>query len=459
MLVKMLRVVLAVALLTPAACANRAKRSVALYETGDYAGAARAADEGLASHPDDDALWGMKIRAALALGDANAVATAYAGYASHRDDLDKDLLRDLSTATIAQALASPSVKLKMAAIEAVAQLEINDLADAVAEKMDDNDDRVAATAAVAVLKGFPQAPQVADEMTHSDNAEARRIAIDGIGKKVGKLALSDLEKAAADRDARVRRAAVYWLGALKDKDAIEVLTKRMRDRDDSVRAAAATALAKIGIGDLAAYGKQALADHSLAVRLAGVDLLAAAHRDAELVALIDDADPMVALNAAIKSSHKDQAGKAIDRALAADEWTIRAGAANMLTMAVGPGNAKIYATRLLADSHTGVRLAAARVLVHAGDTTAARPIFTAALSDADFAVQAATDLASLGDATGLDALSKATRDTQKTPEQRAAAAAAHRTAHRVTAGLVAALADDSGLVRIEAAATLGALAK
>lgn len=458
MLVKMRRVVVALALLTSASCANRAKKSVALYETGDYAGAARAADEGLASHPDDDALWGMKIRAALALGDANAVATAYAGYMSHRDDLDKELLRDLSTATIAQALASPSVKLKMAAIEAVAQLEINDLADQVAERMTDDDDRVAATAAVAVLKGFPQAPEVADQMAHSDNAEARRIAIEGIGKKVGKLALADLEKAAADRDARVRRAAIHWLGSLKDKDAIEVLTKRMRDPDDSVRAAAATALARIGIGDLAAYGKQALEDHSLAVRLAGLDLLAAAHRDAELVALIDDADPMVALSAAIRS-RKDLAPKVIDRALAADEWTIRAGVANMLSMAVDPPSAKTYAQRLISDTHPGVRLAAARALLHVGDRVTPRPVFTAALNDADFGLQAATDLASLGDAAGIDALSNATRDPQKTPEQRAAAASAHSTARRVTPGLVAALADDSGLVRIKAAATLGGFAK
>jgi hypothetical protein len=33
------------------------------------AGAAKAADEGLANHPDDDGLWQMRIRAALALGD------------------------------------------------------------------------------------------------------------------------------------------------------------------------------------------------------------------------------------------------------------------------------------------------------------------------------------------------------------------------------------------------------
>jgi HEAT repeat protein len=463
MLDKMLRVrvVLALALLAPAACANRAKQSVALYESGDYAGAARAADEGLASHPDDEGLWGMKIRAALAMGDADAIAKAYAGYMAHRGEDDKELLRDLSQATISQALGSPSTKLKIEAIEAIAELELHDLADSVAERMDDQDDRVAAAAAVAVLKGFPDAPRIADEMLRSDVPEARRIAVDGIGKKVGKLALADLEKAAADHDHTVRRAAVYWLGALKDKDAIEVLTKRMKDQDEGVRAAAAHALAKIGIGNLEAYGKQALADRALSVRMAGVDLIAAAKRDSQLVALTDDKDPMIALAAAIavKSSHPDLAPKAIDRALAAEEWTVRAGAANMLRMAVPKASATSYAQKLLTDTSAGVRLAAARVLVHAGDRNAATPIFSAALTDPDFGVQAATDLASIGDKAGLDALSAATRDATKTPEQRAAAASAHRSAHRVTPGLVAALADPNGLVRIEAAATLGTLSK
>jgi len=459
MLAKMRRLALVLALVTPA-CANRAKQSVSLYESGDYAGAARAADQELAGHPDDDALWGMKIRAALALGDADGVARAYEGYTAHRGDLDKELLQDLSEATIAQALASPSAKLKMAAIEAIATLEIHVLADDVAQKMEDQDDRVAATAAVAVLKGFPQAPQVADEMMRSENPEARRIAVDGIGKKVGKLALSDLEKAAADHDARVRRAAIYWLGALKDKDAVEVLTKRMHDPDDSVRAASAQALAKIGIGNLEAFAKQALGDHALAVRLAGVDLLAAAKRDDQLITLTDDTDPMVALGAAIavKKTRPELAKKALDRAVGAEEWTIRAGTANMLAMAVGKDDAKAYAQKLAGDTEVGVRLAAARALVHAGDRDTATRVFTAALGDADQGIQAAADLASLGDPAGMKALSDATRDPKRTVEQRAAAAAAHRTAHRVTPGLVAALADPNGLVRIEAAAALGALA-
>ncbi len=456
-----LKLALAASLLAPAACGSRAKQSVALYDRGDYQGALRAADEGLASHPDDDGLWAMKIRAALALGDGPGVAKAYQGYVDHRADLDKELLRDIAFATIDQALGSPSAKLKIAAIDTIAQLELHDFTDAVAEKLGDNDDRVAAAAAVAVLKGMPGAPQVADEMSRSENPEARRIAIDGIGRKVGKLAAADLEKAATDRDPRVRRTAIRWLGMIKDKDALEILAKRMKDPDESVRAASASALARIGIGNLGEFAKQALADRALSVRLAGVELLEAAKRDAELVALTDDKEPLVALQAAIavKRTHPELARKVVDRALAAEEWTARAGTANMLTAALGKADARVTAQRLVADTHVGVRLAAARVLVHTGDKRGAQPVFAAAITDGDFGVQAAADLASLDDAAGLAALSSYTLDASRTPEQRAAAVSAHRSAHRVTPGLVAALADASGVVRIEAAAALCALTK
>ncbi|HEX5061908.1 MAG TPA: HEAT repeat domain-containing protein, partial [Kofleriaceae bacterium] len=274
------------------ACANRAKRSIDLYDSGDYAGASRAADEGLASHPNDDGLWAMKVRASIALGDIEGTAKAYEMYVSHRGGDDKELLRDLATATLGQALASPSAKMKMAAIEAIERIEIHSLTDQVAERMGDDDDRVAATAAVALLNGMPGAPQVLDDMLRSENAEARRIAVEGVGRKVAlkgkgnrvsQLAAGDLETAAKDSDPRVRRAAIRWLGMIKDKDAVEVLMQHMKDPDDSVRAAAASALARIGVGNLAALGKQAIADRSLAVRMAAIDLYAAANADADLV--------------------------------------------------------------------------------------------------------------------------------------------------------------------------------
>jgi HEAT repeat protein len=457
----MLRIALALALLAPAACANRAKRSIALYEAGDYAGSVRAADEGLASHPSDENLWAMKVRASLALGDAEATAKAYEQYASHRGDDDKELLHDLATATLGQALASPSAKMKIAAIEAIEDLEVVELTDPVAERMGDDDDRVAAAAAVAVLRGIPGAPQVADDLLHSENAEARRIVVEGIGRKVGKLAVADLEKAAKDPDPRVRRAAIRWLGMIQDRDAIDLLARHLKDPDESVRAASATALARIGAPNLAAYAKQALADRALAVRLAGVDLLAAAKADADLVALTDDPDPMVATQAAIavKTTRPELAQKAIARAIGAPEWTVRAGAANLLVQALGKEAARPYAQKLVADPDLGVRLAAARVLVQVGDREAARPVFSAALEDPTHGVQAAADLAALGDPAGLQALSAFVRDPRRTPDQRASAVMAHRSAHRVTGGLVAALADPDGLVRVEAAAALGALAK
>ncbi|HVK89642.1 MAG TPA: HEAT repeat domain-containing protein, partial [Kofleriaceae bacterium] len=325
-----------VLLLTLAACASRNKQSVALYEKGDYAGAARAAEEGLAAHPKDEGLWQMRIRAALAQGDRDGIAKAYAGYHDAIRADDRDLLRELAIATIEQALASPSVKMKVAAIQAVEANELHALADVVAERMEDNDDRVAGAAAIAILRGYQQAPELASQLLRSEDAEARRIVIEGIGKKVGKLAAADLQAAASDPDPRVRRAAIRWLGQLKITAAAAVLARRLKDPDEGVRAAAASSLARLGTGDLPAFAKRALEDRALAVRLAGVELLAAAKRTDDLVRLAEtDADPLVAAEAAISVKRADLAARALDRALADDRWAMRAGAANVAVRAVG----------------------------------------------------------------------------------------------------------------------------
>ncbi len=454
------------AVLTSASCAGHAKQSISLYEAGDYAGAAKAADDGLASHPDDDALWGMRVRAALALGDAAAVAHAYGDYTSRRGSDDRELLRDLSTATLLQALKSPSAVLELRAITAIEDLEVDDLADDVAQAMGAEDERVQAAAAVAVIHGYAQAAHVAYDLLQSDNPEARRIALDGVAKKIGKLAIADIEKGANDSDPRVRAVALRWLGHYKDAEAVEVCTRRLRDPDASVRAAAARALGTIGLGDLTAVAKRALADKAVAVRLAGVAVLAAVPgSDAQLAMVAGDPDPTVALAAAIeiKRTHPELVQPAVQRALAATDWTIRAGALNVLAQAVGREAAVATAKPLTADAELGVRLAAARVLAHAGDPEDAARVFADALAANDASgtahVAAAADLAALGDPRGLTALAALTSDPKRTPEQRVAAVAAHREAHHVTPALVAALADSSGLVRVEAAAVLGALAK
>ncbi len=442
-------------------CASRAARSVALYESGDFAGAAAAADEGLRSHPGDDDLWRMRIRAALAQGDAPAIAKAYGSYASERGTDDHDLLRELSIATLGQALASPSVKLKVSAIQTVEAAELQALAERVAERMTDDDDRVAAAAAVAVLRGYPQAPQLVDEMLRSEDPEARRIAVDGIGRKIGKLALADLETAANDVDPKVRRAAIRWLGDLKDPSVVPTLTKRLvRDPDESVRAAAANAFVRIPGAKLLALGTQALSDRALAVRLAAVPLLSEAKATDRLLAIAQsDADPIVAAEAAIAVSRKDLAHAALERAIADERWTLRAGAANLAVRAVGAAGALELARTLSADAEWSVRIAAARLMAQAGDKSTAIALLAQAMASDEHTIQAAADLASFGDRRGLEALDVAVRDTARRTEQRSAAVAAHRTANKITPGLVAALADPSGVVRVEAAAVLVSIAK
>jgi HEAT repeat protein len=449
-----------ISVLVSTACANHAKPSVSLYEKGDYQGAAKAADDGLANHPDDDGLWQMRIRSALALGDADGIAKSYATYKSKRGDDDKELLRDMAVATLGQALASPSQRLKIAAINAVQAAEIEALAEAVAQRMGDDDDRVAATAAVAVLRGYPQdAVQTAAEMLRSEDAEARRIIIDGIGKKIGaEYALIDLHKAAADPDPGVRAAALRWLAKVKDKEALPVLERNLRHLDENVRAAAVSGLARLNMGDLATYARIALTDKSLAVRLAGLEILVAAKRTGELTQIAqNDPDPMVAAEAAIDVDRDDLAKIALEKAVTSDKWTIRSGAVTTAAR-VDKAIALALAKQLAADPEVRVRLAAGRVMLSSGDKAGALAIFEQALTT-DAAVSAATDLARMGNAHGTQVLSDATRDAKATPDQRAAAASAHGTAHLVTPGLVAALADPNGVVRVEAAAVLVLLAK
>ena len=451
-------------LTTVLACADHAQQAVALYDKGDYAGAAHAADTGLTAYPGDEGLWQMRVRAALAQGDAAGLHRAYAAYHDHRGGDDRALLRELSIATLDQALASPSVKLKLAAIRGVVAAEIEPLAEAVAARMGDDEDRVAAAAAIAILHADPRAPQLAGQMLHSEDAEARRIAVDGIGQKVGALALADLEQATTDRDPRVRRTAVYWLGRIKDRDAIRVVTARLGDHNDEVRAAAGLALAALAADNLPALAEPALADAALAVRLAGVTMLAAsgAAGVATLTRLVDDPDPMVAAEAAIALGGGARAQPAITRAETATDWTTRAGAANLAMRALGKPAALALAHRLAGDPAPQVRLAAARVLAHAGEAPAAAEIFAAVLHDPStpaLAIDAAQDLADQRDPRGARALDALITNDTIAPDQRAQAAAAHTAAHVITPGLVAALADPDLVVRVEAADAIAVLAR
>lgn len=474
-----------VGVLSLAACTSAAtKQSVRLYEGGDYQGAAVAADRGIAADRDDEGSWRMRVRAALALGDAAGIAETYARYREAHGGDDAELALELAQVTLRQGLASPSVALRIAAIRAVEESELSDLADAVAERMADPDDRVVAAAAAAVLRGYSDAATALDDMMHSEDPEARRIAIDGLGRKMAKHAVAELSAAAGDAEASVRRTAISHLADLRDAELAALFLQHLADPDDGVRTevtAAFTALvqAKKAQADAAMVLAASAKYPALAVRVAAVALAAALGDRGALAALLADADVTVAL-AAGAALHSDAAALApiFDRALApAAAWPDKVAALNQASALLGAAAAQQRARAAAADPEPAVRLAAARVLAHSGARPEAIALLVAAVAPGGTAapnaaasdpataapagartIEAAVDLILLGDLRGEAALSNALREASSA-ELRGRAASAHRLARKITPALLAALADPSGAVRVEAAAALAALAR
>ncbi len=453
-------------------CASAPVRaSVSHYEAGDYAASRKAASAGIERNAGDDDAWRMKLRAELALGDAAAMTETYAAYQRQLRGDDNAILRELAQATLAQGLNSPAPRVRMAAIAGVEEAQIEALADQVYAALDDKDPQVAVTAAVAVINSHPDAAMIAENMLKNDDPVVRRIAINGIGKKVGKPAIVDLRAAATDRDAGARRAAIRWLGQLNDADSIETLRGRLYDRDDGVRAAAASALAKIVTAyklqikfDLTDIARAQLALDGLATRLGAIELAKAAGADDLLRQLAEDEDTTVALAAVSALATKDQALvlAVFERARKAEHYAARAGAINVAARAIGDVAALPFYNEMTQDPHPSVRLAAARAIANASrkdpaQSAMAFAVFASILetsAEFDDRLAAATDLAMYADSRGAVALGKFVSEPSLTADQRAVAAAAHRMARVVTPGLVAALADASGQVRIEAARVL-----
>lgn len=450
--------------LASAACTSAAtKRSVQLYERGDYRGAASAADGGIASDREDEGAWQMRVRAALALGDAAGLAGTYQRYKEARGGDDRALARELAEVTLRQALTSPSVALRMAAIRAAEESELAGLADAVAERMTDPDDRVVATAAAAVLRGYADAGDALDDMMHSEDAEARRIALDGLGRKMAKHAVAELSAAVGDGEAGVRRTALHHLAALRDGDLASLFLQHVADPDDGVRAEVTAAFAELAKGkkamDQAATALAAAArDRALAVRVSAVRLAAALGDGAALTALLGDADVTVAL-AAAAALHREAASLTalFDRVLGADGAS-KIAALNQATALLGAAAAQQRARAAAQDPDVAVRLAAARVLAHGGAKPEALALLIPAIAGepSTRTIEAAVDLIHLGDPRGDEALARASQ--APSAELRARAAAAHRLARKISPALFASLADASGTVRVEAAAALAALA-
>jgi HEAT repeat protein len=441
-----------------------ARRAEALFDKGDHAGARREAESGLERAPRDADLWRIKLRALLATGDARAAVEQYATWRGLRGQEDDVALRALARTTLWQGLRSRSPAAQAAAVRAIERLELDELAPSVAPLIASDDDQVAAAAATALLTAHPQAPPIAVDLLRSDDPLARAAAVDGIGRKAGVHARADLVPMLGDADAQVRRAAVGAVaGFAEDGDLARLVAMARKDPDGPVRARILRALAGRDIDQRMELARQGVADPYLGARQAAVELLVRIDSDEARAALDQVArspDLHVALIAAAAllrggaaSEPARPAASVFQRALVDPAWTARAAALNA-TPAASRELALSLAGRGIADRRAEVRLAAARLLMRVGQGERARRELAGALAHPDPLVRldAAIDLCRLGDERGRAPLDQLARSRE--PSVRAAAVQAHAAARRITAGLVAALADPAFELRLAAAEIL-----
>lgn len=434
-----------------------AKKAQRLLKAGDFAGAEKVADAELARFPKDPSLWRIKIQAGMLAGDAAGAVDDYGRWRGIRGAHDRDILETMAKTTLWQALRVPSSAVKTEAIQNIERLEVEALAQDVADRIADEDDAVAAAAAVALLRAHPQAPYIATQLLSSDDPRARAIAVEGIGRKIGAAARDDLVPMLGDSDPTVRRTAAFAIGAMEtDEDTAALARVARDDADGAVRAAALRGLGRGTRSGVADAARAALADDYLGARLAAVHLLAEEHLTDELATLAAGGDAFVAIRAAvaIAGDRGAEAAAAVSRHLGADEWSVRVAALGALARTMDAATAIERARAALADPSVSVRIAAARALIALDSPDGAVEGLVAALSD-DLdspRIQAAIELARIGDARGTAALAELARSANA--DTRRSGVRSHVHIGEVTDSLIAALSDEAPLIRVAAAAAI-----
>lgn len=396
------------------------------FERGDYPAAAAAAERARATYPDHPERWRVHIEAVHRQGDASRATELYREWYQRRQVHDHKVLARLALTTLWQGLRVPSAQVRVATILAVERQEVEKLADEVDALMTSDSDIVAAAAATALLRGRPGAPRIATQVLVSEDPAARAIAVAGIGRKIGKRARVDLTFSLRDGDPRVRIAGIGALAPMGDPaDTDRLLALATRDGDGPVRA---RALASLQTGKRAGArdaGLRGLTDADLAVRLAAVALLRAlGERDtlATFASAHTDAAAIHAHAALVRGPTAESAqamAQALADAAVKEQWAQRVALIERMTEVVPGDQAKARLRALASDPDGRVRVAAAAGLL-------------------DLKVAEGTPL-----------LSTACAD--EASETRAAAIAAHIERKLLTPGLIDALADDSALIRIQAA--------
>lgn len=406
----------------------------------------------------------QSTRQKLADRDLPGALADYRAWRTQQGGEDKTALRAMALQVLWSATKAEDPAARRAAIAAAYDLDLAEMAEPVSRLLDDDDDRVRADAAAALVKAHPDAGMVLGESLESPEPEARITALRALADRIGPRAHDDIATHLSDADGTVRAAACAALARTSSEKTraadVAALGERARsDADGPVRAQALRSLVGLAPAEALTVARGRAQDPYLGVRLAVVHALAAvgeAGRD-ELTAQARGQDLFVALRAGVAVAKRGDvipALAAIDRASAAPEWTVRAAAANAMTGVGRATGAWPRLARLGADPEVAVRLAAARAYLALGRDDDGRAILLAALADPSEAVRldAAIDLAALGDVRGRDTLEAlmAASDVGV----RAGAAEAVRGRAAVSDALLALLVDPAWRVRVAAAWTI-----
>jgi HEAT repeat protein len=366
---------------------------------------------------------------------------------------DEARLKHRAESVVWSALAAPASALRLQAARIAADVADPLLDRGLLARLDDASPTVRATAAAALARTTPPALEVLRALLDGADAAARVVAIDAIG------ALPDgrerLSRLAADPDLRVRARAATAIAQWKPAGARALLNTLLHDADAGVRGQALAAVATLGDRGVLGEVVQALDDPALGVRLAALGALVRLGRDAvgdRLLALGVGSDKYVALRAAVQLSHAGRATAALAAVRAAADGgdaALRVAAMNAAGELGTSGAALALAH--LGDGDLDVRLAAARAVVAVGRHDAALPVLVSALSTSR-RLDAADELARLGDRRGFEVLQAAARSSDV--GERRAAVALLAPLPSAKPSLVAALDDSDGSVRLEAAGEL-----
>jgi len=394
-----------------------------------------------------------EVDAPLARGEVTKAIAAYERIGG-RDDRR---VRQAAERLVADALCSRDPAERVRAARLIADVADPTLDRLLPPLLVDADARVRAFAAVALASQADAAREVLVASVNGADAEARRIALDGLASLPDPAAV--LRALATDTDIAVRAQVAGTIGGWKPTGATEravaeqLLRQLAADVDAGVRASALRAAGAFGSRALLPDVEGRLEDPALGVRLAALSALTRLDRSSPRLALLGSApDRLLALRAAVQLHRLGREALALTaiRDAAGDRRAEVRSAAMNAAGELGEAGVPLAQPRLR-DPDLGVRLDAARALVHAGHPELALPSLVSAL-DTPLSLDAADELARLGDARGRDRLESTALSGD--PQARAHALSLLAPLPHSFATLTHALTDGDRSVRLTAAEAL-----